>query len=125
MPLFRVATGQTAVFSLMYISAGTMLATGGRDGSIKIWDATTGVALAEVIAAHSDSVRGMACDSAGLSLVTASADMSVKLWKQVPPNLLHSVPHLPSSTLPPPPAVRAPSSPAPALFHSVSAVAEY
>jgi WD40 repeat protein len=81
--LFRIGSCQTAVLCLMYISFGTMLASGGRDGSIKIWDATTGAGLSEVISAHSDSVRGMACDSSGQLLVTASADMSVKVWKQV------------------------------------------
>ena len=87
----------------MYISAGTMLATGGRDGSMKVWDAITGVGLAEVIGAHSDSIRGMACDSNGLSLVTASADMSVKLWQQVLPTLPYSIPYPPSPYPTPPP----------------------
>jgi WD40 repeat protein len=67
----------------MYISFGTILASGGRDGSIRMWDATSGAGLAEVQEAHADSIRGMTCDSTGRVLVTASADMSVKIWQQV------------------------------------------
>lgn len=67
----------------MYISFGTMLASGGRDGSIRIWDASSGVGLAELMGAHSDSVRGMACGGTGRLLATASADMSIKVWHEV------------------------------------------
>ena len=73
----------------MYISFGTILASGGRDGSIRMWDAISGAALAEVKEAHSDSIRGMSCDSTGRKLVTASADMSVKIWQQVLLTLSH------------------------------------
>lgn len=119
-PLSRISSCQSSVFSLMYISFGTILASGGRDGSIKMWDAISGVGLAEVKEAHSDSVRGMACDSSGRLLVTASADMSVKIWQQVLRIMSCSIPSFVSFNLSHL-SVRYSSSVAAALFSGVAA----
>ena len=61
-------------------SDGTILATGGFDGQVRLWDMATGDELLPPIHAHSDPVVAAAFSPDGQVLATSSLDQTIKLW---------------------------------------------
>lgn len=61
---------------------GTQLATGGRDGHIRVWDATTGKLQFE-LAGHSNYIFGIAWSPKGDRIASASHDQTVRIWDPV------------------------------------------
>lgn len=79
---------QTAISSLTYDSTGTLLASGGRDGDIVVWDSVACTGQAR-LRGHKDAVTGVAFirrgvgvgESAGQQLiVSVSKDTLLKVW---------------------------------------------
>jgi len=60
---------------------GKVLATGGFDGLVRLWDMATGDELLPPLQAHSESVISAAFSPDGQVLATASLDQTVKLWE--------------------------------------------
>jgi len=60
-------------------TTGPYLASGSRDKSIKIWDATTGQCLATLLG-HDNWIRGIAWHPGGKYLLSASDDKSLRVW---------------------------------------------
>ncbi|KAF2183679.1 hypothetical protein K469DRAFT_634847 [Zopfia rhizophila CBS 207.26] len=58
---------------------GKVLASASNDGTVKLWDASTGAVL-QTLEGHSGSVRAVAFSPDGKVLASASSDMTVKLW---------------------------------------------
>jgi WD40 repeat protein len=59
---------------------GKVLATGGFDGLVRLWDMASGDELLPPIQAHSEPVLSAAFSPDGQVLATASLDQTIKLW---------------------------------------------
>lgn len=78
----EVATFETPsreLHSVAWSPDGTMLAGGGTDGTLRIWDLESGDQLAE-LAGHTDAVRSLAWSPDGVHLASAALDNTVRLW---------------------------------------------
>lgn len=58
----------------------TLLATGGVDGSLRIWKIKNGATQAEFKSAHSMGIASLKFSSDSSQLVTCSLDQSIRLW---------------------------------------------
>ena len=68
-----------AVLSMAYHPKGTAVASGSRDGSVRVWEVPTGRELAQ-LPAHQGEVRAIAYSPDGDYLLTAGDDREVRLW---------------------------------------------
>lgn len=78
---FRVLRGhQGRVFSIGFNPAGSLLASGSSDRTIKLWNAHTGQCL-QTLQGHASWVWAIAFDPQGQQLASASYDQTVRLWE--------------------------------------------
>ena len=78
--VFRLPTDDWAVHPRAAIDpAGRLLATGGSDGRVRLWDATTGERIAEM-AGHEGCASDVAFSPGGSALASGGADGTVRLW---------------------------------------------
>ena len=68
------------VTSLAVSADGTLVATGSRDDTIRIWDETTGEEI-RVLRGHGDDVIAVAFSSDATWLASGSKDDSVRVWR--------------------------------------------
>lgn len=73
------AHGAGGVSSLEVLGGGLHVCSGGRDGSVCVWDVRTGATLAREAKAHGDAVTEC-CALGGSSVLTTSLDGTVKVW---------------------------------------------
>ena len=77
----HVLKGHTSwIYSLAFSSNNQQLATGGWDGSVKLWDLRQGVEIS-TFENHIDVVRTVAFSPDGRQLVSAGYDQRVCLWE--------------------------------------------
>ncbi len=67
------------VFAVAFNSDGSRLVTGIQDGTVRLWDATTGKDIL-ILRGHADSVLAAAFHPNGKSVATASLDGTAKIW---------------------------------------------
>jgi WD40 repeat protein len=96
--LLDVATGRRlrtfvghreGVYALAYSPDGRLLASGGMDGLIKIWDPVTGREL-RTLRGHSGLISSLAYSPDGRLLASGCWDKTVKVWDAtIPPEVLY------------------------------------
>lgn len=67
------------VLSVAWSPDGTRLASGGYDYTVRVWDMTTGAALA-VLDGHTSAVESVAWSPDGMRLASASSDGTMRVW---------------------------------------------
>ncbi|MBW4620286.1 MAG: hypothetical protein KME17_13145 [Cyanosarcina radialis HA8281-LM2] len=81
--LVKTLTGHTGPIQSVATSFdGQTLASGSRDGSIKIWNLSTGKEI-RTLTGHSDLVWPVAISPDGRTLVSGSDDKTIKIWQMV------------------------------------------
>jgi WD40 repeat protein len=70
---------KSAVFGLAFSPDDKVLASGHRDGSVKLWDMATGNNMA-TFTVHTEPVVSLAFSSDGKLLASASRDTTVRVW---------------------------------------------
>jgi WD40 repeat protein len=77
-PIRTLTDTAAPITCIAFSGDGKLLASGGRDRTIKLWYAETGQ-LAKTLTGHTGSVMSLAFDPDGL-LVSGSTDGTVKVW---------------------------------------------
>jgi hypothetical protein len=71
------------VFTAVFHTSGTLLATAGRDRSVWLWDLARGEEVAR-LPGHTSYVWSLAFSPDGATLASGSGDATVRLWDTAP-----------------------------------------
>ncbi|MBZ0278851.1 MAG: protein kinase, partial [Anaerolineae bacterium] len=71
---------EDAVRSIAFNPDSTLLASGGRDKTIRLWDTATHQAIGEPLRGHTGWVNSLAFSPDGSLLASGSADGTIRLW---------------------------------------------
>jgi WD40 repeat protein len=76
----RVRKGHASlVFSVVFSPDGTRIASGSRDGTVRIWDTQTGGQLA-LFEGHTETVSSVVFSPDGTRIASGSSDKTVRIW---------------------------------------------
>ena len=77
--LFTLSGHMVCVTSVAYSADGTRIATGSKDKTVRVWDATTGTLRTE-LKGHTDEVTSVSFSPDGTRIVSGSKDKTAKVW---------------------------------------------
>ncbi|WP_420076392.1 AAA family ATPase [Streptomyces sp. JL3001] len=86
-----VGTHSSRVWAIDYDPHTQLLATGGHDATVNLWDVSPSGTRSRKLHAHSSWVRGLAFSPSGRQLLSAGEDQCIKLWDASSGNLTHSM----------------------------------
>ena len=69
---------------------GSILASGGPESVVRIWDPKTGKSITKLVG-HTDNIRDILISDDGDMLLTASSDQTVKVWSLVAGRCIHTL----------------------------------
>ena len=75
-----IQTHSGPVYAVALSADGRLLASGGMDGTVRLWEVTNGQQLA-VLEGHTSGVWGVVLNADGQLLASGSFDGSVRLWE--------------------------------------------
>lgn len=76
--------------SIYSLAAGpNLLASGGIEKVIRIWDTRSGARIAKFIG-HTDNVRSLLCSEDGKTFISAASDTTIKIWDLTAGRCLHT-----------------------------------
>ncbi|KAH8995974.1 WD40 repeat-like protein [Lactarius akahatsu] len=83
---------KASVYALAVDPQGHMVASGGPERVIRMWDPRAGRRIGKLVG-HTDNIRAILISEDARCLLTASADASVKLWSLTSQRCLHTFTH--------------------------------
>ncbi|ODN93585.1 hypothetical protein L198_05454 [Cryptococcus wingfieldii CBS 7118] len=86
-----------SVYTLGTDQAGTTLAAGTAERTVRLWDARSGPKSTGYLIGHEDRVRSILISDSGKYMLTGSADSTIKLWSLSAHRCLHTFTHSSSS----------------------------
>lgn len=69
---------------------GSILASGGPESVVRIWDSKTGKSITKLVG-HTDNVRDILISDDGDTVMTASSDQTVKIWSLTAGRCMHTL----------------------------------
>src|SRR5437016_13330320 len=77
-----VLPGHTGtVIGLAFSPDGKTIASASADGTVRLWEASTGKPVGQPLTAHTGPVNGVAFSPDGRTVASAGADQTVPLWE--------------------------------------------
>jgi serine/threonine protein kinase/WD40 repeat protein len=80
-PYVMWKANEDGLVTLGFSPNGQMLATGGSDRMVRLWDPATGKELHKPLQGHTKAVRAIAFSAGGNTLFTAGEDDTVRIWR--------------------------------------------
>jgi len=71
---------ETTVWTVAFSSDGKTIASGSRDGLVRLWDANTGKPIGQPLHGHKDDISSVAFSPDGKMLVSGSEDTTIQIW---------------------------------------------
>ena len=78
------------VFSVMFSSDGTLLVSGGRDRTVKLWDVQTGGVI-KTFSGHTNLVWTVSISADYTTIASGSYDHTIRLWNTRAGNCYHTI----------------------------------